>query len=322
MVRRFLTGIVCIVLGLNLTACGLIKPKETEPETTTMAFGTMSADTYKKLNHIATTAAPTEPPTTTEEVVTKPAVSFYLENQESILPEQHIYREGDSHAITTPGHLVEVMLDNASTKSKLFKLTGVILMGNKHVTDEEAKAAVFDAGYPIKAISSKFYQNEQINMYIESSCEDYGLLKVVICPHRSLTDYFAMTPNEINLYAKEKGGVVIDGSYTSPDEEDENGDLIEGVESDTDNTEGDTAAKIGKSQSQTSHKKGTGTLSPDRSRNNFLTRFSIPKTSALGKYDVLFIYDDKVNYYTLIEIVEAPASAPAKNNKNNKNKKK
>ena len=279
---------------LLLTACNK-GGQEIEPTTETINPNKISQEMFKEQNSRVHPLKETEETTTEEETTTlseeelatrptPPVKSYYIENQVPILPEQHLYVEGDLESIASNGHLVEVMLGGTQVKEKDLKIHGLIIVGSNHQkepekvkneeTGEEREITVFDKGYAIKMIDSSFYQGEFINLYEDASASTFDNTAVIFCPKQDISDFLAMTYEEIVDYAYNNNGAVIEGK------------------------------------------------TPDTSKHGFVGRIEIPKSSEIGKYIILFTNDKIINYYMTYSVSEKPVQQTKSNKQTNTKKKK
>ena len=120
------------------------------------------------------------------------------------------------------GVLTQIVDEEGNSKQTDFVIDGIILIGNRHgydnITDTEAVIAkLVSEGYKKEGINSSFYQNEHIEMYLDTKYNgSTSNVKVLITPHKTVEELEKMSISELTTLAEEKGAVL---DYQTPDEE-------------------------------------------------------------------------------------------------------
>ena len=120
------------------------------------------------------------------------------------------------------GVLTQIVDEEGNPKQTDFVIDGIILIGNRHgydnITDTEAVIAkLVSEGYKKEDISSSFYLNEHIEMYLDTKYNGSASnVKVFITPHKTVEELEKMSISELTTLAEEKGAVL---DYQTPDEE-------------------------------------------------------------------------------------------------------
>ena len=120
------------------------------------------------------------------------------------------------------GVLTQIVGEEGNPKQTDFVIDGIILVGNRHgydnITDTEAVIAkLVSEGYKKEGINSSFYQNEHIEMYLDTKYNgSTSNVKVLITPHKTVEELEKMSISELTTLAEEKGAVL---DYQTPDEE-------------------------------------------------------------------------------------------------------
>ena len=105
-----------------------------------------------------------------------------------------------------------------------FTIDGIILAGNRHSYEnleagaEGIMTKLIEKGYKKSDINSSFYLNEWIEFYIDTKYEGPAEdIKILITPHKVIEELQKMSLTQLEEFASENGGYVID--YQTPDEE-------------------------------------------------------------------------------------------------------
>ena len=120
------------------------------------------------------------------------------------------------------GVLTQIVDEEGNPKQTDFVIDGIILVGNRHgydnITDTEAVIAkLVSEGYKKEGISSSFYLNERIEMYLDTKYNGSASnVKVLITPHKTVEELEKMSISELTTLAEEKGAVL---DYQTPNEE-------------------------------------------------------------------------------------------------------
>ena len=120
------------------------------------------------------------------------------------------------------GVLTQIVDEEGNPKQTEFVIDGIILIGNRHgyydTDDTETILNNFvKQGYKKEGINSSFYQNEHIEMYLDTKYNgSTSNVKVLITPHKTVEELEKMSISELTTLAEEKGAVL---DYQTPDEE-------------------------------------------------------------------------------------------------------
>ena len=120
------------------------------------------------------------------------------------------------------GVLTQIVDEEGNPKQTEFVIDGIILIGNRHVyydtDDTDTILSHFvKQGYKKEGINSSFYQNEHIEMYLDTKYNgSTSNVKVLITPHKTVEELEKMSISELTTLAEEKGAVL---DYQTPDEE-------------------------------------------------------------------------------------------------------
>ena len=121
------------------------------------------------------------------------------------------------------GTLTQIVDEEGNAKQTDFVIDGVILVGNRHSYEgvdpdsEGLMNKLVAKGYKKEGINSSFYQNEHIEMYLDTKYNgSTSNVKVLITPHKTVEELEKMSISELTTLAEEKGAVL---DYQTPDEE-------------------------------------------------------------------------------------------------------
>ncbi|MBQ6817493.1 MAG: hypothetical protein IJO27_03585 [Bacilli bacterium] len=120
------------------------------------------------------------------------------------------------------GTLTQIVDEEGNPKQTDFVIDGIILIGNRHgYYDTDDTDTILNhfvkQGYKKEGINSSFYQNEHIEMYLDTKYNgSTSNVKVLITPHKTVEELEKMSISELTTLAEEKGAVL---DYQTPDEE-------------------------------------------------------------------------------------------------------
>ena len=120
------------------------------------------------------------------------------------------------------GVLTQIVDEEGNPKQTDFVIDGIILIGNRHgYYDTDDTDTILNhfvkQGYKKEGINSSFYQNEHIEMYLDTKYNgSTSNVKVLITPHKTVEELEKMSISELTTLAEEKGAVL---DYQTPDEE-------------------------------------------------------------------------------------------------------
>ena len=120
------------------------------------------------------------------------------------------------------GVLTQIVDEEGNPKQTEFVIDGIILIGNRHsYYDTDDTDTILNnfvkQGYKKVGINSSFYQNEHIEMYLDTKYNgSTSNVKVLITPHKTVEELEKMSISELTTLAEEKGAVL---DYQTPDEE-------------------------------------------------------------------------------------------------------
>lgn len=120
------------------------------------------------------------------------------------------------------GVLTQIVDEEGNPKQTEFVIDGIILIGNRHsYYDTDDTDTILNhfvkQGYKKEGINSSFYQNEHIEMYLDTKYNgSTSNVKVLITPHKPVEELEKMSISELITLAEEKGAVL---DYQTPDEE-------------------------------------------------------------------------------------------------------
>ena len=120
------------------------------------------------------------------------------------------------------GVLTQIVDEEGNPKQTDFVIDGIILIGNRHgYFDTDDTDTILNnfvkQGYKKEGINSSFYQNEHIEMYLDTKYNgSTSNVKVLITPHKTVEELEKMSISELTTLAEEKGAVL---DYQTPDEE-------------------------------------------------------------------------------------------------------
>ena len=120
------------------------------------------------------------------------------------------------------GVLTQIVDEEGNPKQTEFVIDGIILIGNRHgYYDTDDTDTILNhfvkQGYKKEGINSSFYQNEHIEMYLDTKYNgSTSNVKVLITPHKTVEELEKMSISELTTLAEEKGAVL---DYQTPDEE-------------------------------------------------------------------------------------------------------